>query len=507
MNFREWTNSSLFQFSYVHRSRGCNVMSSDSSGVSDLSRKVGCAWTRSLIEQNEIVAIEWVGLTAWNRGIWNHTIDGRTYRYTCMCRPACRIIQTGIWSTDSPRAARSNKGSGSGDDVAAEHADCDKKINKGNAISERISKGPMWFFDGSKSSLWTVSEKIPVVFRKLVRVMGVEETTGSPLEKEIVVLILIFVGILNWTIDLLDLHVAFIPDVFNRFRNVQWKSSYVPQTETELNGEIHAPLLKAHVQIRSKNLRAFSENSTKKDVRRHNTICIDKSNSHGEAKFLHLSHYPDIGRLSLITWMRIYSTGRWLQTFIQIAFSISLHQTKDAGSNFVIRILSLSNAMIYTTTTTTTIRKTVIIAITILAFLLDGVHSFQSARMPFTPSRATLSTALLGEKSSFSENMSQGQQESEEVLFGGEAVLDYARDLPTDDQISNSLNQKLKELEYGIGKRYRIRTQKGFLNVHHEVSATHIYRKNQYSWILQHESNPILSRTSIHKAHRSLFVR
>ena len=33
-------------------------MSSDSSGVSDLSRKVGCAWTRSLIEQNEIVAIE-----------------------------------------------------------------------------------------------------------------------------------------------------------------------------------------------------------------------------------------------------------------------------------------------------------------------------------------------------------------------------------------------------------------------------------------------------------------
>ena len=137
--------------------------------------------------------------------------------------------------------------------------------------------------------------------QKLVRVMGVEETTGSPLEKEIVVLILIFVGILDWTIDLLDLHVALIPDVFNRFRNVQRKSSYVPQTKKELNGEIHAPLLKAHVQIRSKNLRAFSENSTKKDVRRHNTICIDKSDSHGEAKFLHLSHYPDIGRLSLIT--------------------------------------------------------------------------------------------------------------------------------------------------------------------------------------------------------------
>ena len=133
--------------------------------------------------------------------------------------------------------------------------------------------------------------------------------------------------------------------------------------------------------------------------------------------------------------------------------------------------------MIYTTT----IWKTGIIAITVLAFLLNGVHSFQSAGVPFMPSRATLSTALLGEKSSFSENMSQGQQESEEVLFGGEAMLDYTQDLPTDDQISNSLNQKLKELEYGIGKRYRIRTQKGFLNVHHEVSATHIYRKNRYS--------------------------
>ena len=39
-------------------------MSRDSSGVSDLSRKVGCAWTRSLVEQNEIVAVDLVGLPA-----------------------------------------------------------------------------------------------------------------------------------------------------------------------------------------------------------------------------------------------------------------------------------------------------------------------------------------------------------------------------------------------------------------------------------------------------------
>ena len=58
----------------------------------------------------------------------------------------------------------------------------------------------MLFFDGSKPSLWTVSEKIPIIFRKLVQVTvrGVEEETGSSLEKEIVVLILMFVGILDW---------------------------------------------------------------------------------------------------------------------------------------------------------------------------------------------------------------------------------------------------------------------------------------------------------------------
>ena len=505
MNFREWTNSSLFQFSYVHRSRGCNVMSRDSSGVSDLSRKVGCAWTRSLVEQNEIVSVVLVGLPAWNRGIWNHTIDGRTYRYTCMCRPACRIIQTGIWSTDSPRAARSNKGSGSGDDVAAEHADCAKKINKGNAISERISKGPMLFFDGSKPSLWTVSEKIPIIFRKLVQVTvrGLRRTRVHLSKRRLLCwywcLSESWIGTIhNW--------LAWLTRSFDsrRVQSISKRATKVVIRAVNKDGTERCNTRSITEGARSdKNLRAFYENSTKKDVRRHNTICIDKTDSHGEAKFLHLSHYPDIGRLSLITWMRIYSTGRWLQTFIQVAFSISLHRTKDAVSNFVIRILSLLNAMIYTTT----IWKTGIIAITVLAFLLNGVHSFQSAGVPFMPSRATLSTALLGEKSSFSENMSQGQQESEEVLFGGEAMLDYAQDLPTDDQISNSLNQKLKELEYGIGKRYRIRTQKGFLNVHHEVSATHIYRKNRYSWILQQESNVILSQISIHKAHRSLFVR
>lgn len=136
--------------------------------------------------------------------------------------------------------------------------------------------------------------------------------------------------------------------------------------------------------------------------------------------------------------------------------------------------------MVYTTRTTTSICNTLFFAVAVLALVLNGAHSFQSVGALISPSRAIASTALLGGKSS--ENMSQGQQESEEVLFGGEAGLDYAQDLPTDDQISTSLNRKLKELEYGIGKRYRIRTQRGFLNVHHEVSVpeeTHIYRKDQ----------------------------
>jgi hypothetical protein len=43
-----------------------------------------------------------------NRGVRNEWL-----KITFMCRPACRIIQTGTLSTSSPRAARSNRGTAS----------------------------------------------------------------------------------------------------------------------------------------------------------------------------------------------------------------------------------------------------------------------------------------------------------------------------------------------------------------------------------------------------------
>jgi hypothetical protein len=77
---------------------------------------------------------------------------------------------------------------------------------------------------------------------------------------------------------------------------------------------------------------------------------------------------------------------------------------------------------------------------------------------------------LFGEKSSSSENLRRkDKQEGEEFLFGSGGDLDYIQNFPSDDQIFSSLNSKVKELELGIGKRYIIRTQRGFLNVHYEV--------------------------------------
>lgn len=140
--------------------------------------------------------------------------------------------------------------------------------------------------------------------------------------------------------------------------------------------------------------------------------------------------------------------------------------------------------------TTTTICKTLIVVIATLVFVLNGAHSFQSICVQLSSSQAIRSTALLGKKSSSSKNTRRDQQEGEEILFGGEAGLDFGQELPTDDQISNSLNRKLKELEYGIGKRYIIRTQRGFLNVHHEVRterSTHIEKRN----ILMNSVTPI----------------
>lgn len=50
-----------------------------------------------------------------------------------MCLPACRIIQTGLRSTDSPRAALSSRGSGDADDPIA----CDTSIEETH--SDKIS--------------------------------------------------------------------------------------------------------------------------------------------------------------------------------------------------------------------------------------------------------------------------------------------------------------------------------------------------------------------------------
>ena len=114
-------------------------------------------------------------------------------------------------------------------------------------------------------------------------------------------------------------------------------------------------------------------------------------------------------------------------------------------------------------------RTVLIFAIAALALVINRAHSFQSVGTKLSPSQAIRSTALFGKKSSSSGNVRQDPQEGEEILFGSGDGLDCDNDLLSDDQISSSLNRKLKELELGIGKRYIIRTQRGFLNVHYEV--------------------------------------
>merc|ERR1712224_1114287 len=85
--------------------------------------------------------------------------------------------------------------------------------------------------------------------------------------------------------------------------------------------------------------------------------------------------------------------------------------------------------------------------------------------------RSYRSVTLYSKKSPSSENLRRkDQQEGEEFLFGSGDDLNHNRNFPSDDQISSSLNRKVKELELGIGKRYIIRTQRGFLNVHYEPS-------------------------------------
>ena len=127
--------------------------------------------------------------------------------------------------------------------------------------------------------------------------------------------------------------------------------------------------------------------------------------------------------------------------------------------------------MSFTTTRIRTIIATVV-AVVALAFRLDGVLSFQASGRRLSPMRVHRSVRLYAENPpSSSENLRRkDQQEKEEFLFGSGNDLNYVKDdFSSDDKIFSSLNRKIKELEFGIGKRYIIRTQRGFLNVHYEV--------------------------------------
>jgi len=113
-------------------------------------------------------------------------------------------------------------------------------------------------------------------------------------------------------------------------------------------------------------------------------------------------------------------------------------------------------------------RNPLFVTVAALASGIYGVHSFLS-QLPCTQTHR--SATLFADKSSSSENTNRkDNQEGDDFLFGSGEDLNYNPNSATDDQISSSLNRKIKELELGIGKRYIIRTQRGFLNVHYEPS-------------------------------------
>ena len=106
-----------------------------------------------------------------------------------------------------------------------------------------------------------------------------------------------------------------------------------------------------------------------------------------------------------------------------------------------------------------------------LALKGEGVHPFQLKRSQLSCPQGFRSVALYGKKSSSSDDIRRkNQKDDDEYLFGSDQ--DYVKQFTSDDEILSSLNRKVKELELGIGKRYIIRTQRGFLNVHHEVRIT-----------------------------------
>lgn len=57
----------------------------------------------------------------------------------------------------------------------------------------------------------------------------------------------------------------------------------------------------------------------------------------------------------------------------------------------------------------------------------------------------------------------------QDVLFGS-SKMDTVKSTTDETSFLTSLKDRQRELKNGIGKRYVARTQKGFLNVHHEPS-------------------------------------
>jgi len=99
-------------------------------------------------------------------------------------------------------------------------------------------------------------------------------------------------------------------------------------------------------------------------------------------------------------------------------------------------------------------------------FAFQARHDWKRARSaPVTTLRASPSSSSTS--SSSSPNDSKATIEEDEVLsiFG---ALDDCNVTPDSSEIYQALNDRLADMEQGIGKRYVCRTQRGFLNIHKE---------------------------------------
>uniref|UniRef100_A0A7S3L334 SH3 domain-containing protein n=1 Tax=Amphora coffeiformis TaxID=265554 RepID=A0A7S3L334_9STRA len=93
----------------------------------------------------------------------------------------------------------------------------------------------------------------------------------------------------------------------------------------------------------------------------------------------------------------------------------------------------------------------------LLAFQMRG--SWNTART------APASTLTSSSSSSSSPNVNKAVVEEDELIVGD---LDDCRATPDSSQLYEALQDRLAEMEQGIGKRYVCRTQRGFLNIHKE---------------------------------------